>query len=322
LEATTQPATQLRMARRNRVPAPARTVRGIRASRHFSDFDQFIRAWIANSRVLCRYADFREVVLDYAAQVAAMGCVYLEGIFSPSEPVRRGATWQEVFEGYCDGAAEARECHGVEVRLTPEVTRDFPVEVGRIVAHWAVRYRERGVVGLGLGGSEDRFPPEPFAEVFAEARAGGLGSVPHAGELAGPASVRGALEALHADRLRHGIRAVEDPALLKELADRRICCDVTPIGNVRMGVVASLAEHPLPRLAAAGVPCSIGTDDPVLMETTLEQDCAAAESLGLRPRAFYFDAVDGALCDQATRARLRQIGESFDWEGASRGEAR
>jgi aminodeoxyfutalosine deaminase len=313
LEGTLRPATLLRLAGRNGVRLPADTAEGLRDVLRFTDFPHFIEAWIATSQVLRHYDDFRMAVVDYAAQVAPMGCVYLEGIFSPAEPVRRGAEWQQVFEGYCDGGAEARERHGVEVRLTPDVTRNFPPEEGEEVARWAVRYRDRGVVGLGLGGSEDLFPPEPFAPAFAVACAGGLGSVPHAGELAGPASVRGALEALHADRLRHGVRAVEDAGLLRELADRRICCDVTPIGNLRMGVIASLAEHPLPRLAAAGVPCSISTDDPALMDTSLEEDCAAAEGLGLRPRDFYFAAVEGALCDAATRARLRAIGEAFDW---------
>jgi aminodeoxyfutalosine deaminase len=316
LEGTLRAAMMLRLAGRNGVSLPADTVEGLREVLRFIDFPHFIQAWIATSQVLRRYDDFRQVVVDYAAQVAPMGCVYIEGIFSPAEPVRRGVAWQQVFEGYCDGATEARERHGVEVRLTPEVTRNFPVEEGEEVARWAVRYCDRGVVGLGLGGSEDLFPPEPFAPAFAIARAGGLGSAPHAGELAGPASVRGALEALRADRLRHGVRAAEDAGLLRELAERRICCDVTPIGNLRMGVVASLAEHPLARLAAAGVPCSVSTDDPALMDTSLEQDCAAAESLGLRPRDFYFSAVAGALCDEATRARLQAIGEAFDWESS------
>ena len=319
LEATLRPATLLRLAGRNGVRLPADTVEGLQEVLHFTDFHHFIQAWIATTPVLCRYDDFCGAVVDYAAQVAPLGCVYMEAIFSPAEPVRRGAQWREVFEGYCDGAIEARERHGVEVRLTPEITRDFPPAEGEEVARWAVRYRDRGIVGLGLGGSEDRFPPEPFAPAFAVARAGGLGSVPHAGEVSGPASVRGALDALHADRLRHGVRAVEDAGLLRELADRRICCDVTPIGNVRTGVVPSLAQHPLPRMAAAGVPCSISTDDPALMDTNLEQDCAAAENLGVRPRDFYFAAVEGALCDEATRARLRIIGESFDWESAGVG---
>ena len=170
--------------------------------------------------------------------------MYAEALFSPSEPMARGTPWQESFEGYCNGADEAREAHGVDIRFTPDITRDFPVEVAEHVVGWAVRFRDRGVVGISLGGSEHRFPPELFARPFAIAREGGLKAAPHAGEVAGPASVRGALDVLHADRLRHGVRAVEDPALLAELAERGIVCDVTPLSNVLIGVAPSLDAAP------------------------------------------------------------------------------
>jgi aminodeoxyfutalosine deaminase len=138
--------------------------------------------------------------------------------------------------------------------------------------------------------------------------------VPHAGEVAGPPSVRGALERLQADRLRHGIRAVEDAGLVRELAGRGTVLDVCPLSNLRTGAVASLAEHPLPQLVAAGVRCSISTDDPAMFDTDLTRDYEAAESLGLSPRAAYDAGVAGALCDEATRERLRRIGEAFTWD--------
>lgn len=177
----------------------------------------------------------------------------------------------------------------------------------------AARHRDRGVVAVGLGGLESDFPPEPYAPAFQLARAEGLASVPHAGEVAGPASIRGALDALAADRIRHGIRAVEDPALVDELRDREIVLDVCPVSNVRTGAVASLEEHPVRELAAAGVRCSISTDDPAMFDTDLSRDYAAAASLGVDPRVAYENGVAGALCDDATRERLRSIGESFDW---------
>ena len=118
---------------------------------------------------------------------------------------------------------------------------------------------DRGVVGVGLGGLEAEFPPEPYEAVFAHAKSLGLGSVPHAGEVAGAASVRGALENLQADRLRHGIRAEEDPGLVRELAGRGTVLDVCPLSNLRTGAGRSLPDHPLPRLVAAGVLCSIST---------------------------------------------------------------
>ena len=143
--------------------------------------------------------------------------------------------------------------------------------------------------------------------------------MPHAGEVAGAASVRGALEALGADRLRHGIRAEEDAGLVREIAARGIVLDVCPLSNLRTGAVASLAEHPLPRLVAAGVRCSISTDDPAMFDTDLSRDYEAATSFGLEPRSFYEAGVAGALCDEQTRVRLREIGETFTWDSTTSG---
>jgi aminodeoxyfutalosine deaminase len=314
LEATVSPERLLEIGRRNDVKLPARNVRDLERFCRFRGFDEFIVVWIKTTGVLRHGRDFRQIVVDYAAELAAQGCFYAEPLFSPSEPMMRGVPWQEVFGGYCDGAAEARERHGVELRFTPDITRNFPPEIGERLAAWAVRYRDRGVAGISLGGSENRFPPAPFARAFAIAREGGLKAAPHAGETAGPASIRSALRDLGADRLRHGVRAVEDPALLAELAERGVVCDVTPVSNVRTGVVHSLEQHPLPRLLAAGVRCSIGSDDPVLMQTSLTEDCEVAVRLGHTRRAMYEHAVAGAFCDDRTRARLEAAGAAFDWD--------
>jgi aminodeoxyfutalosine deaminase len=161
---------------------------------------------------------------------------------------------------------------------------------------------------------EAEYPPEPYEPAFTLARDLGLASVPHAGEVAGPPSVRGALEALGADRLRHGIRAMEDPGLLREIAARRIVLDVCPISNLRTKVVSSLEDHPLPQLVAAGAVCSISTDDPAMFGTDLSHDYDAAVSLGLNPRTIYEAGLEGALCDDPCRERLRVIGERHDWE--------
>jgi aminodeoxyfutalosine deaminase len=321
LEGTVRPATLLEIARRNDHPLPADTVEGLAELYRFRDFRHFIEVWILTTNALRTETDFRQIVVDYAAEATSHGAVYLEAIFSPAERVRRGVSWEDVFEGVCAGAQEARELHGVEIRLTPDIPRGFTQEEARATVEWSARYRDRGVVGVGLGGLEAEFPPEPYANVFRLAKSLGLGSVPHAGEVAGAASVRGALEALGADRLRHGIRAEEDPGLVRELAGRGTVLDVCPLSNLRTGAVASLAEHPLPRLAAAGGRGSVSTDDPAMFDTDLTRDYAAAESLGLDPRSLYEAGVAGALCDEATRAALRAVGEDWDW-GRNRHGAR
>ena len=317
LEATVRPETLLEIARRNDFVLPADTAEGIRELYRYRNFDHFIEVWILTTNALQTADDFRRVVVDYAAEAKRHGAVYIEGIFSPIERTWRGVSWDALFSGYCDGAQEAFELHGVEVLLTPDVTRGAAVEYGFELVRRAAAYRERGIVGIGLGGEEEHFPPEPFAGVFALAHDEGFASVPHAGEVMGPASIRGALHDLKADRIRHGIRAVEDPALLEELAERRVVLDVTPVSNLRTGVVKSLAEHPLPELVEAGIPCTVSTDDPEMFDTDLTREYDAALSIGLDPKTLYEAGVEGALCGDETRARLRQIGEDYDWSAIS-----
>jgi aminodeoxyfutalosine deaminase len=309
LEGTVRASTLKEIARRNDYALPD----DLESLYAFRDFRHFIEVWILTTNALRTAEDFRQVVTDYAAEAASHGAVYLEAIFSPAERVARGVGWDELFSGYCDGAQEALELHGVEVRLTPDIYRGATAEQAEHVVRYSAKYADRGIVAVGLGGLEAEYPPEAYAEAFDLARSLGLGSVPHAGEVAGAASVRGALEALGADRLRHGIRAEEDPGLVRELAGRGTVLDVCPLSNLRTGAVASLAEHPLPRLVAAGVRCSISTDDPAMFDTDLSRDYEAAESLGLSPRSFYEAGLAGALCDEEARARLQAVGAAYDW---------
>ena len=314
LEGTVRPRTLLEIAKRNQYALPAETEEELAAIYDFRDFRHFIEVWVLTTNALRTADDFRQVVVDYAGEAASHGAVYVEGIFSPAERVKRGVGWDEIFSGYCDGAAEARELHGVEVRLTPDIIRGFPLEDAEETVRYCAKYRDRGIVGVGLGGLEAEYPPEPYEPAFDVARELGLASVPHAGEVAGPPSVRGALEKLGAVRLRHGIRAADDPGLLREIAGRRVVLDVCPISNLRTRAVESLAEHPLPKLLAAGAICSISTDDPAMFGTDLSRDYKAATDLGLHPRQAFEAGLEGALCDDATQTRLKGVGDSFDWQ--------
>jgi aminodeoxyfutalosine deaminase len=307
LEGTVRPDTLREIAKRNDCPLPD----DLEAQFHYRDFAHFVEIFQLAAHSLKRYDDFRQVVVAYAEEAAAHGAMYVEGIFVPG--LWRELDTDEVFSGYCDGALEARELHGVEVRLTPDIPGVYSAEDAETVARFSVAYRERGVVGLGVGGAD--YSCEPFARAFAVARAGGVGSVPHAGEVAGADSVRAALDELHADRIRHGIRAVEDDSLVGELAGRGTVLDVCPISNLRLGIVRLLDEHPLPQLVAAGVRCSISTDDPALFDTDLTRDYEAAASLGVSQQAAFEAGVAGALCDEETRERLRQIGDAHHWVG-------
>jgi len=305
LEGTVRASALREIAKRNDYPLPD----DLESLYRFRDFRHFIEVFELTAGALKSYDDFREIVVAYAAEAASHRAVYLEAIFVPG--LWRGLDTDEVFSGYCDGARQAFEAHGVQVRLTPDIPTVYSPDEAETIARFAVAYRDRGVVGLGIGGLE--YPTEPFARAFAVARAGGIGSVPHAGELAGPESVRTVLDELGADRIRHGIRAVDDPGLMREIAGRGVVLDVCPLSNLRTGAVRSLADHPLPRLHAARVLCSISTDDPAMFDTDLGRDYEAAASLGYSAHDAYDAGVAGALCDEETRARLRAIGQDHHW---------
>ncbi|MGH3734269.1 MAG: adenosine deaminase [Micromonosporaceae bacterium] len=313
LEGSIRPASLLRIARRNDLPLPVDTVEELAELYEFRDFVHFLEVWVMTTNCLRTAEDFRQVVVDYAAEAATYGAVYLEAIFSPAERMLRGIEGKELFTGYAEGAVEAAERHGVTVRFTPDLYRTMPdMELAEQVAQLCVAYADRGVVGLGVGGMEAGHPLVPFARFFEIVRGAGLGVVPHAGEAAGPDSIREAL-ALGADRLRHGIRAVEDPTLLTELADRGTVLDVCPTSNLRTRVVTELDQHPLPRLREAGVPCSISTDDPAMFDTDLGREYALADRLGVGAADAYAAGLAGVLCDMATRDRLAEIGRTATW---------
>jgi aminodeoxyfutalosine deaminase len=313
LEGTVGPETLLALGRQNGVPLPAETVEELRDLYRFTDFDHFIKTWLLATSTLRTADDFRRITVEYAAEAKAQGCVYIEGIFSPTQQHRRGVDLDEVFSGYCDGIQEARELLGVEVRLGPDMTRGGTPEESERTVRYSIKYKERGINAIGLGGYEAEYPPDLYVDFFRVAREAGLGSVPHAGEVVGPESIWGALDLLHADRIRHGITAVQDPGLVRELADRGIVLDACLISNLCTGIVPTLDVHPLPALIAAGVPCSLSSDDPAMFDTSLAYEYETAESLGLAPHAFYEAGVAGAICDEATRARLKAIGEAYDW---------
>lgn len=304
LEGAIRPATLLAIARRNGESLPADTVEGLTRLYEFTDFKHFVEIWILTTNCLRTADDFRQIVVDYAAEAASHGAIYLEGIFSPPERVLRGISWDEIYSGYADGALEAYETHGVTVRFTPDIFRNgCPTDLAEECARASVRYRDRGVVGLGIGGYEPGAPLTAYAKAIEIARDGGLAFVPHAGEAAGPQSIREALD-LGAVRLRHGIRAVDDADLLQEIVDRRIVLDVAPISNLRTGVVKTIEEHPLPRLRAAGALCTINTDDPAMFNTDLSQDYALAEQLGVTAADAFKAGLVGMQCDEPTRSKI------------------
>lgn len=256
LEGAMRPSTLAELAAAAGVPVPP--VRG------YGSFTAFADMYVAACDVIRSEADLRRLVDEVVADAADDGAAWVEpALYVPRHRSRLGSD-DHILEVVLDELAQAGARHGVGTGLVVAADRTVDPDEAAEQAHLAARHARSGVVGLGLANDEVGFPPDGFVEAYAVARDAGLLSVPHAGELEGPASVWGALTALGADRVQHGVRAVEDPALVELLADRGTCLDVCPTSNLLLAVVPSLAEHPLPALLAAGVRCSLNADDPLL----------------------------------------------------------
>jgi len=275
LEGSTRPATLLELARRNGARLPATTLDELREFYRFTDFEHFINVYGTIIDCLRTPDDFALIAEQFGATMAEQNIRYAELTWTPISHVgRTGYSFEQLLGALNRGRERARELYGVQMRWITDIVRNAygRTEDGSVTAEMAVWGREHGVVALGLGGFEPGFPPELFAEPFAYALANGLHSVPHAGEALGPESVWGALRALKAERIGHGIRAIEDPELVAYLAEQRVPLEVCPTSNLRTGVVASAAEHPIRRLWDAGVYVTVNSDDPPMFGTTLTDE--------------------------------------------------
>ena len=230
---------------------------------------RFQRLYDAAREVLTGPDQVRRVLREIVADEAAAGSGWLELQVDPSSYAARLGGLQAAVELLLDGLAEGERATGVGTALVLAANRTRHPAVAETLARLARRYAGRGVVGFGLSNDETSGVMEDFGKAFRLAHEAGLVAVPHAGELRGPRSVRAAVEELGARRLGHGVRAVEDPALLGLLAAREVVCEVCPVSNVALGVLPSLAAVPVVRLRAAGVPVALGADDPLLFRSGL-----------------------------------------------------
>ncbi len=307
LEGSIPPALLLELARRNEVELPAADEAGLRRWFEFRDFEQFIEIYVACSRCLRRPEDFQRLVAAFLERQAALGIGYCEAHFTVSTHLAHGLPGDELAAALWEAIEAGERRTGTRLRLIPDIVRNVPRQRADATLAWAVDHRRRGVVALGLSGMES-WPSAPFAGHFREAGEEGLRRVAHAGEHGGPESIRQTLAATGAERLGHGIRAVDDPALVAELASRRLPIEVCPTSNLRLGAAADAAGHPFGRLLAAGAAVTVHSDDPALFDTDLVREYLwAAATCGLgaeRLAGLALRAVRVSFLPEAERAAL------------------
>jgi adenosine deaminase len=269
----------------------------------------FIAKFDLPLRVLVDYEAVRRVARENLEDAVCEGIDYLELRFSPFFMCERHPLdTVGVTEAVCDGLEEGLAELPVRAKLIVTMSRTYGPDNAAKELEAAIRCRDRGVVAVDLAGDEASFPGELFGDHFRRAREAGLRAVAHAGEVAGPDSVRQAVLGLGVDRIGHGIRAVEDRATVELLVERAVCLEVCPTSNLHTSTVAAYSAHPLRRLLTMGVRATLNTDDPGISGIDLAHEYRIAEEeLGLSDvqiDELRWNAVEAAFLSPEERAEL------------------
>ncbi len=274
----------------------------------FTDFGHFIEVYLATVDLLRTPEDLWTLTHDVARDLAAQNVRYVELTCTPFTSMAVGISAEAYVEAIEDARRRAESDFGVTMRWIFDIPGESGVPAADATLDVVTRLQPDALIGFGLGGPEVGVPRPQFKPHFDAARALGLHSLPHAGESTGPQTIVDALDDLGAERIGHGITAVQDPDLMQRLAEEQIPLEVSPTSNVRTRSVASIEAHPLPQLVAAGVPVSINSDDPPMFGTTLNTEYqVAADLLGL-DQAGVADlaraAVRHSFADDAVKTRI------------------
>jgi adenosine deaminase len=307
LEGTAPPELVSRIAERNGVALPEQLL-GSDGRFRYTDFLDFLAKYDLAASVMRTGEDYRDITYDYLCGCARGGAIYVELTASPDHAQLVGLSDEQHLGGIARGIDDARRDSGIEGRILISAVRNFGVDRALRIARYAAARPHPYVVGFSMAGDEAGFPAGDFAHAFAIAAEAGLGCTIHAGEWAGPESVRAALE-LPITRIAHGVRAIEDPELVVKLADRGTVLECCPTSNVVLGIYPSYEAHPLPRLQEAGVRVTLGSDDPPYFGASIEGEYeVCAEWMGFSEddlREVTRTAIAAAFCDDGLKDALR-----------------
>ena len=303
--------------------APPAFIRGLAAEKHvdisgvfderghysYTDFWHFLKVYEAATSVLQTPEDYRRLTLAVLEESASHGVIYTESFISPDFCGGRDlAAWRDYLAAIEDAAAEAEAKMGITLRAIITPIRHFGPEKAREVAICAAETAGRFVTGFGIAGDEKVLEPKDYLWSFDCAREAGLGITAHAGEWRGPEHIRATLAALNPSRIGHGVRAIEDLALVDELAERGTVLEVCPGSNIALGLYPDWRKHPIGQLFDRGVKVTVSTDDPPFFHTTMSREWdRLAEALDWDQGVFDTlnrTALDAAFCDAETKDKI------------------
>lgn len=306
IEGSLEPAMMFELARRNGVTLPYATVEAVRAAYNFTNLQDFLDLYYQGMRALVREQDFYDLAMAYLRRAAQQNVRHAEIFFDPQGHTSRGVTFKTVIDGLWRALKEAERTLGMSASLILCFLRHLDEADAEKTLDEALPWRDR-FIGVGLDSSEKGYPPSKFQRVFGRARGLGLKAVAHAGEEGPPEYVREALDLLKVDRIDHGNRALEDPALTARLAREGMALTVCPLSNLRLCGVASLDVHPLKRMLQAGLKATVNSDDPAYFGGYVNENYAAVQpALGLTRQDILILARNGfeaAFCDASLKRR-------------------
>jgi adenosine deaminase len=316
LEGSLRLETLAEAAYEHGVDLPSYDIEKLRPLVQMVDGDPYdFHLFLGKFNLLRRFYSCREAVervaYEAVADAAEDNVLYLELRFSPASlAMAQDFSLDEVTEWVIKAVNRAQQDHQITVKLIVSVLRDFGRDVAEDVVEVAIAYRDRGIVGLDLAGDEVHYPGRPFAGPFRRAKAAGLGVTVHAGEAMGPERVREAITDLEADRIGHGVRAIENSDVLQLVLQRGVALEVCPTSNLQTGVVRSLGMHPLRDLYRLGLHVTLNTDDPSVSNTTLTDEYAVAiQSIGLTMielKNIILNGIRAAFLPAREKARLEK----------------
>jgi adenosine deaminase len=264
------------LAARNGVALPYPSIEAARAAYDFTDLEDFLAVYYQGTAVLRTAADFHDLTAAYLERAARNSVLHAEIFFDPQAHTRRRVPLEAVIEGIDGALADGRARHGITSRLILCFLRDLDAGEADAALSAALPYRDK-IIGVGLDSAEVGHPPAKFAAVFERARAAGFLTVAHAGEEGPPDYVWQALDLLKVGRIDHGVRAVEDPALIARLVESRVPLTVCPLSNLRLRVVDDLTRHPLRRMLDHGIVATVNSDDPAYFGGYVNDNFLAAQ---------------------------------------------
>jgi adenosine deaminase len=268
---STRPETLLSIIEENDDDTPLKTIEDVQRFYQYRDFSHFISVYSTVNDYITHPKYYERITYELLEHDDSCNVRHAEIIFSPYDHVRRGLDYGEMLDAINRGIRRAKEDLGVTATIRVDLVRNYGPEIGMDILDW-IDTKHDNIVAIDLGGSENEYPPEPYAEVFKRARDLGLHTVAHSGEAAGPESVWSTIKFLSVERIGHCVAAVKDQRLLETLREKKISVEACPVSNLRTGIIKSIRDHPVRSFIKKGIRVSINSDDPSMFNTDMNNE--------------------------------------------------